>query len=230
MKPIKDLRRENFVKLMAEQGGQSAVAARIKRDRNQVYQWTLDPSNPASRGIGDKLARVIEQALQVPIGWLDADHPSSTNPPAPKLEAIGGEASPAAFRRVPITGAASLDLAGYWHDLDRPSDENGGYFEFHTKDPNAYALQVNGTAMSPAIRSGWYVIIEPGKPPKGGEFVLVKLKDGRSTLKEYLWYHDGWYTLSAISTNQDDRQVLRDTEIESVHHVAGILPRSGRII
>jgi len=74
MRPIKDLRRENLSALADERGGQSAIATAIKRDRNQVYQWLLDPDNPSSRGIGDKMARTIEDALGLSPGWLDSVH------------------------------------------------------------------------------------------------------------------------------------------------------------
>jgi phage repressor protein C with HTH and peptisase S24 domain len=74
MRPIKDLRRENLSNLASEYGGQSVIAAAIKRDRNQVYQWLLDPSHPSARGIGDPMARRIEEALNLPSGWLDTVH------------------------------------------------------------------------------------------------------------------------------------------------------------
>jgi phage repressor protein C with HTH and peptisase S24 domain len=74
MRPIKDLRRENLESLATTHGGQSAIAAAIKRDRNQVYQWLLDPEHPSARGIGDKMARTIEQALGLSLGWMDAVH------------------------------------------------------------------------------------------------------------------------------------------------------------
>lgn len=40
--------------------------------------------------------------------------------------------------------------------------------------------------MHPAIRSGWYVVVEPNKTPQMGTFVLIKLTDGRSTEKVHL--------------------------------------------
>lgn len=124
-------------------------------------------------------------------------------------------------------GTASLGMDGFWTDLEYPAGHGDGYFEFPTRDADSYVLQVKGNSMFPAIRSGWYVAIEPNKAPQMGEFVLVKLKDGRSTVKEFLWRRDGEYVLSAISNG--DRFVVREELVEFVHHVGGILPPSGRL-
>jgi phage repressor protein C with HTH and peptisase S24 domain len=131
-----------------------------------------------------------------------------------------------AFRRVPVVGTASLGMDGYWTDLEYPVGHGDGYFEFPTTDKDAYVLQVRGGSMHPAIRSGWYVVIEPNKTPQMGEFVMVKLADGRSTVKEFLWHRDGEYVLNAIANNE--RLVVDEADIDLVHHVGGILPPSGR--
>lgn len=148
--------------------------------------------------------------------------------PISALEATERQIPSSAFRRVPVVGTASLGLDGYWTDLEYPAGHGDGYFDFPTKDRDAYALQVKGNSMFPAIRSGWYVLVEPGKPLQMGEFVLVKLKDGRSTVKEFLWHRDGEYVLNAVSDGQ--RFVCPEDDVEFVHHVGGILPPSGRQI
>lgn len=131
-----------------------------------------------------------------------------------------------AFRRVPVVGTASLGMDGFWTDLEYPVGHGDGYFEFPTTDKDAYVLQVRGGSMHPAIRSGWYVVIEPNKQVQMGEFVMVKLADGRSTVKEFLWHRDGEYVLHAIATG--DRLVVDEDDIAAIHHVGGILPPSGR--
>jgi len=77
MKPIRDTRRERLAELVAENGGrnggQSAVADKLQKDKNQVYQWLLPADNPASRNISDRTARAIELAFGRPRGWMDTD-------------------------------------------------------------------------------------------------------------------------------------------------------------
>lgn len=130
------------------------------------------------------------------------------------------------FRRVPVVGTASLGMDGFWTDLKYPVGHGDGYFEFPTTDKDAYVLQVRGNSMHPAIRSGWYVVIEPNKQIQMGEFVMVKLVDGRSTVKEFLWHRDGEYVLHAIASGE--RLVIDEADIDAIHHVGGILPPSGR--
>ena len=86
MKTRSDYRRENFAALVAKYG-QAGVANRIRKDRNQVYQWTLDPADKAARNISDRSAAAIEEAFGLPRGWLDHEHPPLTDsrlPPEPE--------------------------------------------------------------------------------------------------------------------------------------------------
>lgn len=73
MKPIRDIRRERLAELVAEIGGQSAVAEKLHKDKNQVYQWLQPSESPASRNISDRSARAIELAFGRPRGWMDSD-------------------------------------------------------------------------------------------------------------------------------------------------------------
>ncbi len=71
MKPVSQIRRERLAQLVLEAGSQVAVADRISKDKNQIYQWLLDPDTRGARNIGPTSARAIETALSKPLGWLD---------------------------------------------------------------------------------------------------------------------------------------------------------------
>ena len=73
MKPISDIRREKLAQIIAETGSQSAVASALGKDKNQIYQWLLDPVQPGARNIGTSSARAIESTFKKPSGWLDQD-------------------------------------------------------------------------------------------------------------------------------------------------------------
>lgn len=176
--------------------------------------------------MGGEVARKIEAALGKPHGWMDLIQRSDEHSVS-LFDATAEYVPRSKFRRVPVVGTASLGMDGYWTDLEYPKGQGDGYFEFPTTDKDAYVLQVRGGSMHPAIRSGWFVVIEPNKSPQMGEFVMVKLVDGRSTVKEFLWHRDGEYVLNAISTG--DRLVIAEDDIEAIHHVGGILPPSGRL-
>ncbi|MGE7136188.1 S24 family peptidase [Luteibacter sp. NPDC031894] len=178
------------------------------------------------KNMGGDVARKIEQAVQKPHGWMDSRHDIPADERVLEFDETARYVPRSSLRRVPVVGTASLGMDGYWTDLEYPKGQGDGYFEFPTTDKDAYVLQVRGGSMHPAIRSGWYVVIEPNKSPQMGEFVMVKLVDGRSTVKEFLWHRDGEYVLNAISTGE--RLVIAEDDIEAIHHVGGILPPSGR--
>lgn len=128
--------------------------------------------------------------------------------------------------RAPVVGTASLGLDGFWSELEYPVGHGDGFVMHPSTDPNTYALMVKGDSMYPAIRSGFIVIVEPNAVPVAGEFVVVKLRDGRSTVKELLWQRGDEYTLQAV--NGQMRMTIRADEVEFVHPVAAIVPPSRR--
>lgn len=89
MRPLREIRRDNLLRLITEEGGQKALADRLGKDKNQVYQWGLPTDNQASRNISDRTARAIEEATGKPRGWLDHDHP--TTPAAGQSAALASQ-------------------------------------------------------------------------------------------------------------------------------------------
>lgn len=73
MKPITQIRRDRLRELIEEAGTQAAVALRIGKDKNQIYQWLLSPGEPGARNIGSKSAKILEMAFSKPEGWMDTD-------------------------------------------------------------------------------------------------------------------------------------------------------------
>ena len=125
------------------------------------------------------------------------------------------------WRAIPVVGRAQLGDNGHWADLEYPVGTGDGYIDFPTKDPNAYALKCEGDSMRPRIKAGEYVVIEPNQPIEPGDEVLVKSKDGRVMVKEFLYKRGGRTHL--ISANDAHKPVaLADDEIEKMHFVRAI--------
>lgn len=80
MKPVSDIRRQNLAALVAQEGSQVAVAAKLGKDKNQIYQWLLTPGTEGARNVGPRSARQIEQAFGRPDGWLDHEHAADELP------------------------------------------------------------------------------------------------------------------------------------------------------
>lgn len=125
------------------------------------------------------------------------------------------------FRRANIIGTAQLGPDGYWDALG----EADGFIEIPTTDPDAYALRVRGDSMSPAIRSGWVVWCEPSHPLIPGEYVMVRLANGASMVKELLYESADEVSLMALNDHYG-RTTIHRSEIEQIHYVGGVVAPS----
>lgn len=128
-------------------------------------------------------------------------------------------------RRMPVVGIAQLGENGYYELLDYPKGHGDGYIMHTSSDPDAYVLQVRGDSMTPAIRNGWYVVVEPNGTLAAGEYVAIQLQDGRKMVKELLVQHR-LGDLDVMSVNGNVRISLRASDIESVQSVGAVIPPS----
>lgn len=133
-------------------------------------------------------------------------------------------ARPTSLRAVPVVGTAKMGDLGNYVELSSIPGAGDGHIEIHTRDPNSYALRVRGDSMMPAIRDGWYVIVEPNSAPQVGEYVLLKLRDGRKMVKELLYRRSD--SLAVISVNSGERLTVPNEELEDVQAVAAVIPPS----
>lgn len=144
--------------------------------------------------------------------------------PAQVKESTGRYAPTADARMVPVVGTAQLGEDGYWSELGYPPGNGDEGVRALTDDPNAYALKVRGDSMEPAIREGWYVVIEPNRSTTPGEYVLVQTAAGQSMVKELLWRRGD--TVALMSVNGNGRITFHMDEIESISPVGPIFPPS----
>jgi hypothetical protein len=82
MRPISEVRRARLRELVEENVTQVAVADRLGKNKNQIYQWLLDPDKDGARNIRDDTAREIETAFSKPRGWMDSDPAQSDRWPS----------------------------------------------------------------------------------------------------------------------------------------------------
>jgi len=75
MLSIRAIRRENLGVLVRDAGSQAALAERLGKHKNQVWQWLIeDEALAASRAISDGTAREIERVVGREHGWMDHQH------------------------------------------------------------------------------------------------------------------------------------------------------------
>jgi phage repressor protein C with HTH and peptisase S24 domain len=113
---------------------------------------------------------------------------------------------------------------GYYEELSPVVGGGDGYIEVSTADPNAYVLRVRGNSMAPAIRDGWYVLVEPNASPAPGEYVLIKLKDGQKMVKELLIQRPT--SIEIMSVNGEERRTIYPDELESMQAVVAVVSPS----
>lgn len=101
------------------------------------------------------------------------------------------------------------------------SQASEGYVEASSSDPDAYVLMVKGDSMHPAIRNGWYVVVEPNKQPCSGEYAAIFLRDGRKMVKEYLF--SAADTVTVESVNGGERLSLRRDDVKVIHAIGSVL-------
>ncbi len=85
----------------------------------------------------------------------------------------------AATRQVPVVSWARAGEAEDYGDLCNQIDE---MIEVETKDPNAFALIVEGDSMEPRFHAGDRVVFAPNSEPRNGNFVVARLREGFGVL------------------------------------------------
>lgn len=143
-------------------------------------------------------------------------------PPGSEQPEYAGAARPAS--RVPVVGTAKMGDDGFYEEISSVTGAGDGHIEIQTNDPNAYGLRVRGMSMFPAIRDGWYVLVEPNGTPREGEYVLLKLRDGRKMVKELLYRRPE--TMEVMSVNGGERISIDLTDLLDMHPVGAVVSPS----
>ncbi|MCY1171307.1 Peptidase S24-like protein [compost metagenome] len=128
------------------------------------------------------------------------------------------------MRPVVVVGTARLGDNGYYEEISSQAAAGDGTVEVFSRDPNAYALKMRGDSMWPAIRDGWYVVVEPNSAPTVGEYVLVKLKNGQKMVKELLFQKAD--SVAVMSVNGEVRRTLQIDEIDGIQAVGAVVSPS----
>jgi len=205
--------------LDASEYNQKTLAEAMKRRAAEVTRGTIN-NWYKSRTLQPEYENIVAacRLLRVDPDWLLYGGPAGVQ------ESAAPYASQAQAQMVPVVGTAQLGENGYWTELGYSPGARGEGVRALTDDPNAYALKVRGDSMEPAIREGWYVVVEPNRTTTPGEYVLVQTVAGQSMVKELLWQRGD--TIALMSVNGNGRITFRLDEIESISPVGPIFPPS----
>jgi phage repressor protein C with HTH and peptisase S24 domain len=96
----------------------------------------------------------------------------------------GRKGEPPRRRQIPLLGLAQAGKGGYFDDSGFPV--GGSWDEIDVPgvtDANAYALEITGDSMQPVYREGDLIIVSPNTPPRRGDRVVVRTKNGEVMAK-----------------------------------------------
>ncbi|MCU4387971.1 hypothetical protein KTH40_10190 [Acinetobacter haemolyticus] len=186
----KTIRYKNTRLLVDQVGGVSSFAEKIGKGQSQASQFA--GTNPI-KGIGNKVAREIENAFDKPHGWLDLPHEvefKSTNSNV-------SEPIPLIGKLIPVI---SWVQAGTWTSTEAiPSDTQ--FEEWlppnHKCGKHGYGLEVVGESMLPDFRPHDKIYVNPDfqiSDLKTGDLVIVAC-DGETeaTFKKLIVESNGMY-------------------------------------
>ena len=126
---------------------------------------------------------------------------------------------------VPIRGYAQLGTEGHWIDLEYPVGEGDGYIWWPSRDEDVYALKCQGDSMTPRIKHGESVIIEPNHEIKNGDEVLVVTDEDQVMVKIYAYEQGGRLTLYSVNENHEPINLYQEN-IRKMQYIAGIAKES----
>lgn len=216
MTTVKELRLENLRSLVAEFKTADAVAQRAQTAPMYLSQILngAKSSTGNARGIGDKLARKLEEGCGKEVGWMDRPH---RNVAAQFDENV----VPAAVGMRPVPVISSVQ-AGALRDMESPYPPGAGYaYEYTDQDLSAwaFALDVEGLSMLPDFRPGDRIIVDPDMAPNPGDFVVARNGSAQATFKKYRPRGidaAGNEIFELVPLNDDYPTLRSDTELLSV--------------
>lgn len=116
---------------------------------------------------------------------------------------------------------------GFYQDTEHPPGFGDGWVMASSADVNAFALRVRGDSMHPAIRHGWFVIVEPNRRCVTGEFVQIALIDGRKMVKELVIERADEIVVESVNGNH--RRTIARADILHMYKVGAVIPQSSYI-
>lgn len=186
----KTIRYNNTRILVNQVGGVSNFANKINKGQSQTSQFA---GTTPIKGIGNKVAREIEDAFGKPHGWLDLPHDEELKSP----DANVSEPMPLVDKSIPVI---SWVQAGTWTSTESiPVDMQ--FEEWLPPNPkcgkHGYGLKVVGESMLPDFRPRDKIYVNPDfqiSDLKTGDLVIVACnEETEATFKKLIVESNGMY-------------------------------------
>lgn len=165
MRPVRLARQIRLQALADRHGGPKALSLLVGSPDTHLIALSK-----GSKLMGDKLARKIEAALDLPTGWLDVLESDETSPPT-----SGGQESPQAQR---------LSLLPF---ETPPHIKQGELMTMAVERlPARFSAAVWDEALAPQTPKGTVLVFEVAAKPQPGHGVLVQDATGARYVRRYI--------------------------------------------
>lgn len=206
-------RRLCLQKLLHERcaGSQTSLARALGKSYNYTVRMLYPVGNPGKKNIGEDMAAYINKIFP---GWesiLDEGSNVDLHQEEVKLKTIRitGE----------IYGEEDGNLGTVRYEYSIDADR----VAYPASGDRCYALRVRGDSMSPRIRHGEIIVIDPDHEPEAGDDVVIKMKDGRMMVKVFLYRRHNEITVGAINAGVGNTTLIAD-DVSEMHYVSARLP------
>jgi SOS-response transcriptional repressor LexA len=152
-----------------ELADRAAIEPETMRKLAKGYQRASDSLMQSLRNIEQ-----MQKLYAVPVKGTDHGHTLHNE-----------ERKPAKGQRVPVVSFSRAGAQGFdYTDLANQIDET---VPTDCKDPNAFAIRLEGDSMAPNFLPGDLIIVAPNSEPRNGKVVIARLRDDDSAL--FKLYH-----------------------------------------
>ncbi len=231
--PMKKSIHKILAELMSQRGISQVELSRATGVGQSTISRILNPLSPKGiREPKDKQVRPLADYFGVSTDQMRGYAPIDAALPADHQSNTQGVVIAVKGGSVPVVGLAKLGADGYFEAIDYPPGHGDGRVLISSSDPNAYALKVVGDSMEPRIRSGEFVLIEPGKPYLSGDEVMVQFNDGvtvQSVIKVFMHERDGFVRLLSVNDAHPPMTIER-ARILKIHPVGAIIKPSRYVV
>ena len=161
-------------KLIRDTGGQSALARKTGLSLGAIQRY-LKGGEP-TRGAMIRLC----EACGVSMDWLVYGHDDNTPAPPPRNSGV-----------IPVMGFAECGLSGWYNEVRYKISTS-----LEWPDPDLFAVIASGHSMAPeGIHPGFICIVSPNTRIQKGDAILIRKKDGTSSIKIFVGEDRDWLTI-----------------------------------
>jgi SOS-response transcriptional repressor LexA len=156
---------------------QQNLADKLGKSLRTIQNWESGDNMPKNPAMLSKIA----QHLNVSVKYLTGQNDSQTSYQEVQ-ENVPNVGARVVMRNVPVVSWASCGRSNDYEDMEGQIDET---LQCETKDPNAFALIVEGDSMESEIMAGDRVVFEPNSEPRNNDIVVARMLAGGVVVKRF---------------------------------------------